>query len=144
MAKDSLIRPDSSLQGLLSLEPLGELRRQGSQGWLSHQSPQGHLAPWLRSASSKQCLLAKDAKCLPGYSYYSVWGLGPMSASNADWTTLGSGSFLLALPHPPSFPVLNHCGGYRQLYASAGGKEMCLQSAGRTVEADPGLEPWAL
>ena len=69
MAKDSLIRPDSSLQGLLSLEPLGELRRQGSQGWLSHQSPQGHLAPWLRSASSKQCLLAKDAKCLPGYSY---------------------------------------------------------------------------
>lgn len=69
MAKDSLIRLDSIPQGLLSSEPLGELRRQGSQGWLGHRSPQGHLAPWLRSVCSKQCLLAKDAKCLPGYSY---------------------------------------------------------------------------
>lgn len=69
IAKDSLIRLDSSPQGLLSLEPLGELRRQGSQSWLGHRSPLGHLALRLRSACSKQCLLAKDAKCLPGHSY---------------------------------------------------------------------------
>lgn len=62
MAKDSLIRLDSSPRGLLSLEPSGELRRQGGQSWLCHWSPQGHLAPWLRSACSKRTLLAKDAK----------------------------------------------------------------------------------
>ena len=61
MAKDSLIRLDSSPRGLLSLEPLGELRR-SSQSWLSHWSPQGHLAPWLRLARSKRALLVKDAK----------------------------------------------------------------------------------
>lgn len=57
MAKDSLIKFDSSPRGLLSLKPSGELRRLGSQSWLGQWSPQGHLAPWPGTACSKQTLL---------------------------------------------------------------------------------------
>lgn len=56
MAKDSLIRLDSSPRGLLSLEPSGELRRQSSQGWLSHRP---HRDTWLcgsgRPAQREPC-----------------------------------------------------------------------------------------